>query len=115
MLLAKSSNPPQDLPLFNGTRESTLAEDQLFCDKMRDMLDRLAAEIPIAEANFGNVLLPVSQVRNEEFYILSFYSSASPGPEVREASVATQKFRAAISIECFKHEDILRLVDSAYH
>jgi len=114
MLPEKYSNPPQGPPLFNGSKESIVADNQKFCDTTRALLDKLSAEIPVEDATFNNVLLPIARLRNEESDILSFYCSAAPDLAVREASVAAKKSRAAFRVECSMREDIFRLVDSAF-
>jgi metallopeptidase MepB len=114
MLSEKYSNPPQGPPLFNGTKESIIADNRKFCDSFRALLDKLAAEIPVEDATFESVLLPVQELCDEESGVIRFYKSASPDPDVREASAAAAKSRSEFSTECCMREDIFKLVDSAF-
>jgi metallopeptidase MepB len=114
MIPEKYSNPPQAPPLFTGTKESILQNNEKKIDSARAFLDKLVADVTVEDASFESVVLAMARMWDEGATIDGFYSNVSSDPEIREASTAAKKAFSTFFTECITREDIFQLVDSAY-
>jgi metallopeptidase MepB len=120
--MAKYANPPQDPPLFTGTKDSIVADSKGLCDRTRSLLDSLVANIKPAEnpasATFESVIRPQTEDENESALtarILGFYQYVSADSALRDASTEAEKVMDEFSIECSMRDDVFHLVDAVYN
>jgi metallopeptidase MepB len=120
--MAKYANPPQDPPLFTGTKDSIVADSKGLCDRTRSLLDSLVANIKPAEnpasATFESVIRPQTEDENESALtarILGFYQYVSADSALRDASTEAEKVMDEFSIECSMRDDVFGLVDAVYN
>ncbi|KAK4188731.1 Saccharolysin [Podospora australis] len=119
--MAKYANPPQDPPLFTGTKESIVKDAQALCDGTRSLLDKLVADIKPAEdpsaATFESVIRPQMIDENNSALsnrLLGFYQYVSSNEALRDGSTEAEKILDEFGIECSMREDVFRLVDAVY-
>lgn len=116
--MAKYANPPQDPPLFTGTKDSIVADSKALCDNTRSLLDKLVAEIkPNDAATFESVLRPQIEDENQSSLsarILGFYQYVSADAALRDASTEAEKIMDEFGIEVSMREDVFKLVDAVY-
>ncbi|KAK4444171.1 peptidase family M3 [Podospora aff. communis PSN243] len=109
-------HPPQPTALFRTTADAIIADEKARCEVTRALLDKIAAEIPIEQATFHNVLLPIEHNTNACLSEIEpdFYSIVSPDPERRQAGAEARKIKHLAAVECSMREDIFRLVDAVF-
>ncbi|KAJ5728922.1 Metallopeptidase MepB, partial [Penicillium malachiteum] len=105
--------PPQAPPRFSDTQSSILSKAMDLIERSRKAKDELVAHVPLEDATFANVLLPLANDENLlaiEFEILKFYQSVSTDPELRDASREAEKLFNEFVLETETREDLYNLV-----
>ncbi|KAJ5633782.1 metallopeptidase MepB [Penicillium herquei] len=110
--------PPQAPPRFADTPSTVLSKARDLIERSRKVQDELVAHVPLEDATFENVLLPLANDENSldvGFEILKFYQSVSTDPELRDASGEAEKLLNEFSLETETREDLYKLVESVFH
>ncbi|EOO01216.1 putative metallopeptidase protein [Phaeoacremonium minimum UCRPA7] len=118
--MSKYKSPPQAPPTFIGTKESIVSDAKAMCDKTRNLLDTLVAQIPASDTSkttFDTVLLPQVEDENDAALsarILGFYQYVSGDSALRDASTEAEKLMDDFSIEAGMREDVFKIVDAVW-
>ncbi|KAK1760074.1 Saccharolysin 1 [Echria macrotheca] len=112
----KYRHPPQPTVLFRTSADDSIADEKAYWAGHRALLDRMAAEVPIEQATFQNVVLLFEHSTNRRWSAIepNFYRTVSPDAERRQAGLEAQKLAHAANIECSMRDDIFRLVEAVY-
>ncbi|KAK0631295.1 hypothetical protein B0T14DRAFT_489880 [Immersiella caudata] len=112
----KYRHPPQPAVLFRATADGIIADEKARGEATQALLDRIVAQVPVEQAEFHNVLLPIEHNTNARLSEIepNFYSLVSPDIERRQAGVEAQKIQHLAAVGCSMREDVFRLVDAAY-
>ncbi|KAK0622360.1 metallopeptidase MepB [Immersiella caudata] len=112
----KYRHPPQPAVLFRTTADAIVADEKARWGATRALLDKIVAEVPVEQATFYNVLLPIEHNTNARWSAIEpdFYSIVSPDPERRAAGTEARKIANLAYIDCSMREDVFRLVDAVF-
>ena len=118
--MSKYKSPPQAPPTFIGTKDSIVSDAKAMCDKTRNLLDTLVAQVPASDTSkttFDTVLLPQVEDENDAALsarILGFYQYVSGDSALRDASTEAEKLMDDFSIEAGMREDVFKIVDAVW-
>ncbi|KAI9797906.1 MAG: hypothetical protein M1825_005675 [Sarcosagium campestre] len=107
--------PPQLPPTFVATPSSLIQETKRLIESSRKLQDDIVAGVPLADATFEKVLLPLARDENviaDKTHILCFYQSVSSDKALRDASTEAENLLNDFDIESAMREDIFKLVDA---
>ena len=113
----KYRNPLQAPPVFNGTKESIVADAKDVVANQRAVLDKIARSFTPETATFDDVSGAIARDDDQAGLragLLGFYQYVSPVPELRDSSSDAEKLLEDFNIESMMREDIFKLVDALY-
>ncbi|KAK5994773.1 Saccharolysin-like protein [Cladobotryum mycophilum] len=111
-----SQCPPQPPPGFNWEPSFIIAEAKRLIVATTQVWDRIA-QIPLEHATFENAFLPILHDENSRMAtarIISFFDSASPSKELRDASHQATEILSQDKLTCWGREDVFNVIDSVW-
>ncbi|KAJ1976104.1 metalloendopeptidase [Dimargaris xerosporica] len=109
--------PTQQSPLnWALTKDQIEVTYKRLINEKKTLLDTVAA-LPLTEATFDSVVLPIARLDNEtaaEFGVITFVQHVSADKELRDASTDAEKALVEFEIECGMREDVFKVVDGVY-
>ncbi|PBP18423.1 peptidase family M3, partial [Diplocarpon rosae] len=117
MAPAQYRSPPQAPPHFTATATSLIADAKALCDKTRDLLDAIVANVTPEDATFENVVLPIAQGEDAvalQARLIGFYQATSTEAALRDASSKAEEIMDGFGIEAGMREDVFKLVDAVW-
>ncbi|KAJ6784038.1 hypothetical protein PWT90_00325 [Aphanocladium album] len=112
-----SPSPPQAPPLLTYSPESLISRTNETLAQNKETVDNVVKDISVDNAEFANVLLPLTHARSAMFLEMNgigFLGSVSTDSKLRDASDAAEKKFSDHLIELSMREDVFRLVEAVY-